>query len=188
MSPTLSILIGSLHERLGMLNRLQNILRPQLGPPVEVLVRTDGGEESIGRKRQRLLEAARGEYVAFVDDDDTVSANYVALIIAAVASKPDVVGITGIYHENGLRKKPFIHTIACEAWHETRQAYMRYPNHLNPVRREHALAVGFADMNHGEDRHYADLLKTAGLCKTQVAIDPPIYNYLYNHKTSRSKK
>lgn len=155
---------------------------------VEVLVETDRGELSIGAKRQKLLERATGEYVAFVDDDDKVSKRYIRLILDAIRSKPDVVGITGTLFVNGRQKKPFHHTTSCTEWYETAEAYFRCPNHLNPVRREHALAIGFADMNHGEDRDYSFRLQASGLLKSEATVVGSIYNYLYCPKTSASRK
>jgi glycosyltransferase involved in cell wall biosynthesis len=39
---------------------------------------------SIGEKRQRLVDVASGEYIAFVDDDDSVSPDYVEQILKAI--------------------------------------------------------------------------------------------------------
>jgi glycosyltransferase involved in cell wall biosynthesis len=188
MSHRFSILICSLVEREKMLKGLLRYLADQKHADVEVLTEIDAGELSIGTKRQRLLERAQGDYIAYIDDDDVVSDRYVNLVLGAVANAPDVVGIKGMYIENGRRKKPFIHSITAGRWYETPAAYYRTPNHLNPVRREHALQIGFADRNHGEDHDYSQRLWDAGLLKRETMIHQVLYEYRYNAKTSRSRK
>jgi len=72
----LSLLICSLKDRQGYLERLMQILDPQLSgieDKVEVIVELDNGERSIGAKRNALLDKAKGEYLAFIDDDDIIS-------------------------------------------------------------------------------------------------------------------
>ena len=77
MNKKLSILICSLASRADKLQRLMNVLQPQINDSVELLVKTDNGEMPIGKKRNLLLEEASGAYIAFVDDDDLVSEDYV---------------------------------------------------------------------------------------------------------------
>ena len=127
-----------------------------------------------------LLEESQGEYVAFVDDDDLVSNDYVGFILRAIDREPDVVGLHGIITTNGKNAKPFIHSIKYKTWFENNGIYYRYPNHLNPVKRVLALQVKFPDKSHGEDRDYSDRLFP--LLKTEVMIEDPIYFYLYVDK------
>jgi len=41
---------------------------------------------TIGAKRNQLLHRAKGDYVAFVDDDDLVSSDYVNKVLSAVST------------------------------------------------------------------------------------------------------
>lgn len=184
----LSILICSITERAGMLAALRAQLERQIRKvaprPIEVLVIADDGDLSIGAKRQLLLDTANGEYVAFVDDDDRVSDDYIKSILAAMESKPDVVGMKGMYYENGEARKPFIHSMGVMTWYETEAAYWRCPNHLNPVKRTIARSVGFKDRNHGEDKEYSERLRAR--LTTEVMVEPIIYHYLHSSVGSRS--
>lgn len=47
------------------------------GSRVEILTLTDNKQRSIGAKRQALLNLAQGKYIAFLDDDDVPSHNYI---------------------------------------------------------------------------------------------------------------
>ena len=88
----LSILTPAVPSRLGKLDELCRMVASQVGDwPVEHLVFLDNRRRTVGEKRDALLRVARGEYVAFLDDDDWISPDYVTSILSAVESGPDVV-------------------------------------------------------------------------------------------------
>ena len=177
-----SILVCSLTERAEMLERLQEVLRPQLTDEVEVVVNVDNREKTVGRKRNELLAQAKGDYVAFVDDDDIVSPDYVAKVINAVKSNPDCCGIEGEFTNNGENRKKLVHSLQAGRWYEHNGVCFRTPNHLNPIRRDIALKVGFNELNAGEDRDYSFRLK--GLLRREEYISGIIYFYDYKHNGS----
>ena len=85
-----SILIPTLVEREEKLNALKEELQNQIGDrAVQVLSLADNLQMSVGQKRNMLLAQSTGEYVAFVDDDDSVSVDYVTKVLTALESSPD---------------------------------------------------------------------------------------------------
>lgn len=189
--PELSILICSLHSREASLTSLMRTLDSQARNEVEVLVETDGGERSIGEKRNTLLGRAQGRYVCFIDDDDRVAEDYVTSILAAISDSPDCVGFLVSVTENGNPRGRAIHSLRFERYGQRPiekrsrfgsclMEYERTPNHLNPVRRELALQVRFPKQNWREDTDYAERLRP--LLKTEVFIDKVLYHYLYVSK------
>lgn len=179
----LSILIPSLDRRKHYLDRLISILTPQLTDDVEVVVNTDDGKKSIGTKRNELLRNATGDYIAFVDDDDIVEPYYVEEILKAIDQNPDVVGMHLLHVEDGVLRGLTYHSLKYTHWWDepnkddsNLKNYYRNPNHLNPIRREIALHVGFPEINFGEDKDYS--YKIRQYLKTEVYIDKPIYHYL----------
>jgi hypothetical protein len=171
----LSILICHLLDRKDILHYLYNDLKSQcINLPVEIIVAGDNGEISIGTKRNKLLFEAKGEYIAFVDDDDSVSPDYISSIIKALESKPDCVGIEGVMQTN-LGDAVFKHSIEYQGWYTGADAYYRTPNHLNPIKKTIAQAIGFPDMMFGEDQRYSEALRRS--LSTEVYIDHPIYFY-----------
>jgi len=186
MSCLFSILICSLHRRQHFLKRLQDCLAPQIPTDgtVEVLVDQDNGEVAIGAKRNRLLEKAQGKFIAFVDDDDLVSGDYVYQILKLINEHPqmDVVGISLIMTTNDTDPEKSFHSIAYRTWWDCpdsetgRKKYFRNPNHLNPVRRDLALRVKFPEKSHAEDRDYSARLLPLLHC--EFCIKEPIYFYL----------
>ena len=179
----LSILILSLNRRKKYLDRLLEILNSQTNDLVEILINKDDGEKSIGLKRNELLAQATGDYIAFIDDDDVVESCYVEKILKATESNPDVIGIHLLHIEDGEHKGLTYHSLKYDHWWDEQNPdnpklrnYYRNPNHLNPVKREYALATGFPEINFGEDKHYStNLLK---YLKTEFYIEEPIYQYL----------
>lgn len=173
----LSILICSLKGRRKQLSRLMNSLVPQtMNKDVEILVETDDGKITVGAKRNVLLKRTTGDYVAFVDDDDTVSDDYVSKVLEALVVSPDCCSLEGEIHfkKRDVTKK-FIHSILYDRWFEKGQVYYRCPNHLNAVKRELALQVMFPDVKVGEDMDYS--LRLHPLLSIEQCIKGTIYFY-----------
>jgi len=172
--PVLSILICHLPKRKSKLAKLMRILKPQVdGKPVQVIIDEDE-HVCTGTKRYNLMLKASGKYVCFVDDDDTVSKNYVKLILNAAAKRPDCIGMAGIMRTRN-DSTIFRHSIEYDKWDTVNGEYVRCPNHLNPIKREIALKVGFPPITVGEDREYS--YRVRPLLKTEVNISDPIYFY-----------
>lgn len=182
----LSILICSIKSREKLLQNLIEKLEKQITDDVEILVEVDNGKITTGAKRNILLGRARGDYITFVDDDDSVSDDYVSKILGAIKTSPDCCGIEGeITHmkkvgrgRHAIRKRfvqKFIHSIQYDKWFEHNGVYYRCPNHLNPVRREIALQIMFLEKNRGEDKDFSMRLKP--FLKVEEYINGVIYFY-----------
>jgi glycosyltransferase involved in cell wall biosynthesis len=87
-----SVLILSIPSRTESVSALVKKLEGQLGNrrSVEILVFSDNRSQSISEKRNVLLQAARGQFVCFLDDDDGVANNYIDLILKAAQDNPNV--------------------------------------------------------------------------------------------------
>ncbi len=178
----LSILICAIEERKHKLIQLLRHLEAQSTKEVEILVKSDDRQMSIGEKRNFLLQEAKGDYVCFIDDDDWVDGEYIPLILEALKSKPDVVGIVGIMSTNGKSQRRFEHTILYGGYFELNTIYCRPPNHLNPMKRSIAIQFEYKEINMGEDTDWALRVMESHLNQVEVMIDKPIYHYLYQTK------
>ena len=174
----LSILICTIPEREWFLNRVMAILSEQPGD-YEILI--NGSDKSIGRKRNELLSEASGDYVAFIDDDDTISPNYIHLVMEGIDKGVDCCSLTGIITDDGKNPRKFIHSIKYKSWYEDNGVYFRNPNHLNTIRTGLARRAYFPETNHGEDRSFSDQLFKLGVLKTEHEIKQVIY--FYEHRT-----
>ena len=80
----LSILILTLpSRRKTFLDDLLNNLEAQASsyPEVEILVFYDNKKRTVGQKRDGVLSLAKGDYMTFIDDDDSVAEDYIKSII-----------------------------------------------------------------------------------------------------------
>ena len=175
----LSILICSLKSRETLLMNLARILKMQGDSRVEILSIIDNGEISIGEKRNKLLYSAKGEYVCFLDDDDMISPFYIPNILKALEKTPDCVGFKGIITQKNKEQKIFIHSIKYNSWYEENNIYYRCPNHLNPIKKELAISIGFPNLYYHEDQNFSMRIKD--LLKTEEFINDPIYFYYPNN-------
>lgn len=87
-----TIMILSIPSRLEKLQELYDNLQDQMGDrtDVEVLCLVDNKSMTIGEKRNVVLQAARGKFVACLDDDDTISDDYIEKICDNLSDEVDV--------------------------------------------------------------------------------------------------
>ena len=178
-----SILICTVVSRKKQLANLLKILEPQLTKYVEVLTECDNKEISVGRKRQILLERAKGDYVAFIDDDDAVSSDYVAQILQAIKQQPDCIGLLIRCNMEGKLK----HAKASnqyDDWMDNVDGYdyVRTTYHKTPIKRWIALKIGFKDLRFREDYDFAVRLKKSALLNDEVFINKELYHYQYKYE------
>lgn len=144
---------------------------------VECLRLCDNGERTSGQKRQELSRQATGDYVCWVDDDDLVSPDYVTRILTGCLTGVDVVGIT---------LQMFKDYVPGEVWHfglypDQRSRGLMAANHLCAWKREIAERVCWTpELGYGDDQAWYGPLHAAGLAKTGVTIQEPIYRYLFS--------
>jgi glycosyltransferase involved in cell wall biosynthesis len=204
--PLLSILIPTLTERkdacLKLLNKIGEMTTEieQVEPKgffdipdkiygfvvgrVQVVVFEDKKEKSIGEKRNRLAQRAIGKYICFIDDDDTVSENYIKLLIEAANTDCDCSSLKGEITIDGGEPEIFEHSILYNKWETTNDTikYLRFPNHLNMIRADIAKQFKFPEKNHGEDFDWSTMLHKSGLLKNEHYIPEVIYYYNYVSK------
>lgn len=190
---TLSLLIPTLKNREHKLNQLIDELQNQIEylqaeNVVQLIKFTDQGERTIGEKRNHLIHAAKGDYVAFIDDDDMVPTNYIQLLLSAIQDKPDCCSLNGILSVPGRQPKLFKHSIKYNGWYEEKGILYRFPNHLNCVKTSIAKQIIFPDISYAEDKKYSELLQSSGLLKKEAVIEDTLYYYNYTPKHGNIRK
>lgn len=185
----LSVLIATTYDRRPLFNKLYaEFVRQSEGFPVEVLFEEDGKQISIGKKRQKLLNRAIGNYITYFDSDDFPMNDYIPQMLVAIEKKPDCVGFLIKMTTNNMNPQVCCHSLKYKVWAEKVDGYdyVRSPGHFNPIRREIALKVGFKDMRFGEDHVYSK--GVTHLCKTEVFIDKELFHYRYSNKVPHRQK
>jgi hypothetical protein len=188
-----SILIPTLDSRTELFTELyrellKQIEAHQLYHKVEVLFFKDNKHHTVGYKRNSLIQAARGKYTSFVDDDDEIHKDYVKMIYDKLLKGPDCVSLTGIITQNGNNPQTFIHSLRYKRWFSYKGIYYRPPNHLNPIKKNIAIKVKFANKNNGEDAQWSMQIQKLGLLKTQEEIDTPYYFYKFTSEGTETQK
>ena len=183
MTPTWTILVPTLGQRRNLLQRMLAGLMPQVEAAtgrVDVLAYWNNGEVSLADTKQALLNAAAGDYISFVDDDDTVADDYVPSILDALQCRPDYVGLKMQVYESG---RPFVlshHSLSHGGWmNEGAEYYRRDITCANPMRTDIARTARFdvVDRGQAEDVPWVSQLRAGGLLRSEVFIDRVLYHY-----------
>ena len=107
----LSILILSIPSRLHFLKPLMEKLEKQIGnrQDVEIISIMDNKSFGISEKRNELMKLARGSHLAWIDDDDDVTDNYVDRLTETIEKNPDVdvISFNQICYLEGMEAKVF---------------------------------------------------------------------------------
>ncbi|HYG51719.1 MAG TPA: hypothetical protein VD905_12490, partial [Flavobacteriales bacterium] len=107
-------------------------------------------------------------------------------ILQAAKHNPDVIGIDGIMTSDGANERGWeirLEHPYCATTRNGKEFYLRWPNHITPIKRVHAMQIPFPDKTIHEDYEWSVALKNSGLLKTQIVVDGLIYHY-----RERSKK
>ena len=183
----LSILIPTLRGREVFLNELLDSLHSQIDDnnSVEICIDHSPDNFTTGQKRNDLLKIANGKYSWFIDDDDEIASNAIELILKALKSNPDVIGINGWMTTDGENRVDWEMKLGhpyCATTRDGKEFYLRFPNHIAVMRRDIAYQVKFPHVTMGEDYAWAKEINDRGLLKTEAIIDQPIYHYKFRTK------
>lgn len=191
--PYLSILTPSVPSRIDkslkpLMDKIEKqIKNNNLEMKVEHIIHIDNRVRTIGRKRDNLVQSAIGQYVAFVDDDDDISDDYVLELVNAIKNNPPVDVITfkqncfienypkaitnfGLGHEN-------------EAYVPNTE-FKRKPYHVCAWKKDLAQKYRFPSSNYGEDAGWLSQLWE--VAKTEYHIDKILHSYIHSNGTSEA--
>ena len=188
---TLSVAICTLPVRLQHLQRLLTNLEQQIDKfnlqgRVEVLYLGDTKTLTVGAKRNKLAQIATGDYITFVDDDDTLNSIYLIELIKAIDRYPniDVVNFNVEISINGAEGKPVLYSKEHIQDKNLKHAYLRIPNHLMCFKRKLVLSTPYLDISFEEDAKWAKAVLPK--ITNEVNIDRILYFYNCNHATSET--
>lgn len=205
-----SILLCGLPERYHTAQELlYSLLESQAvarRPEVELLYVMDNRRRTVGAKRNALLDMAQGEYVSFIDDDDSVASDYVqkiVSIIARVRKQDPPVDVICFGQRATLNPHGVIHECSYSLSHyrerppeQRRQlAQSGQPNtllwtgppaHTMIWRREAIKECRFPEANFGEDVSWVD--QACERARTEVILTgDPLYFYRYSEEGTATR-
>lgn len=186
MKPLFAVLIATLTERQQLLNRVMEQLNAQrVGKECIVIINEDQKQKTTGVKRNELMQSAidnNATHIAYVDDDDLLSPNYVDLNMSATNDNYDTAELWGQYYEHGKQMNPFHHSIIHKEWWQDDKFYYRCNNHLNCMKLSLVKDFSFLDRNFGEDGNWSMDIQKAGILKNEYPVKEISYFYFHGRR------
>jgi len=195
-----SILMLSIPERIPSMTAAVKHLQEQAdalgqGKAVEILVLLDNRSKSISEKRNDLLQMARGKYIAFLDDDDAVSKEYMSKILTAIDQNDvDCISFNQWCSINGepMDVEFGIGNPHGQLWRDE-DGFLgdikRPPYHMCLWRREIAQSEAFNPVYGANGQSSEDidwLMRLYPKIQTEHHIDDSLHGYIYSSQTTTS--
>lgn len=179
----LSILTPTIPGREKQVQALQARIEEQIGNhAVEHLILSDNRKRSIGAKRQALVDIARGQYIAFVDDDDNVADCYVCELLEATASGADVITFLQAATYNGLQSVVDFQLGQVDQHYQPGGITNRDAWHVNAWRKSRVAHCQFGETNYGEDLIWCKQARR--MAETTVHIPKILHFYRHDAATT----
>lgn len=181
----LSVLILSLPERLdSFLKLIKEVRRQSINYSVQIIYLGDNQSMLVGEKRNFIKAMVKGTYCCFIDDDDSISDNYISSIIDAMDSNPDVITFEVQKYENGNKRMKQIFNMKSHRQFLKGDHYTLPPNHLCAWKSSLVHSVDFPNKNLSEDHEWSAKMRSEDL--TVHSIDEVLYHYYYDTKMSKT--
>ena len=176
-----SVLIPTIPGREESLKRLLAAIREKIdriAPDlrVEYCIKFDNKEMSVGLKRQELLQSAKGKYMAFVDDDDMITDQYIEDLEQTIRGSYPAMRLRG-----QISQYTFTHSLDNKLSGNMARdgVFLRPPNHLNPMMTDVAKLIHFKDSVRGEDLDWTIRLARAGFLTHEYQSPLDRIHYIY---------
>ena len=170
----LSILIPTLYSRLNKFttcveNLMKQIRAENLTESIEIIAHFDNKSIGLSKKRTDMLKNAQGDFIAFLDDDDKISDNYIKLIYEKIINNPTTDVIT-FHQQCDVDGNQFM--VVSDIQYDLKLnnsniagCFIRFPWIWCVWRRSLVAAIPFKDMyadkkNFGEDAIWLEALRS----------------------------
>lgn len=194
--PVLSVCVCSLENRKQLSHDLfVNLAAQASSLNVEVLIAHDNGEDTSGAKRHALSVTSRGKYIAFVDDDDLVSEDYLGKLVAGCNSNAHAITFNVLVHNPkntaaftrvNIHTFNIAHDVKPQGIHNdpklgTVMLVGMWPSHLCAWRRDIQRKIAYdPKMNCKDDAAWIEPLIASGVSKSEYRIPTILYTYRYS--------
>lgn len=176
--PTIAGREASFHHLVATIHEKMRRLAAHIRYTIDVAF--DNREMSVGMKRQNLLQAAKGKYTVFIDDDDDITDAYVEDLVQTIDGSYDVMRLRG-----QIGPYTFTHSVenSLSGPMARGEVFIRPPNHLNPMLAYISKLIPFGDATRGEDLDWTIRLAKTGLLVREYKSDDSRVHYIYNMGT-----
>ncbi|MHC5058259.1 MAG: glycosyltransferase [Planctomycetota bacterium] len=147
--PLLTVAVCAITERAdtSLPEVIAELRRQAEGQPVEILCLLDNRARSLAEKRNTIIGAAKGQFVAFVDDDDRVEPDYCAALLEAIQGQPNADVVVFDVEVHGAKATSYRCRYGVEYQDEERDGMaFRRPNHVMCWRTDLARSIPYRDV------------------------------------------
>lgn len=186
----LTIAVPAIPDRMkgSLLSVMDDLVKQADGKPVEVMCVLDNKARTLSEKRNQMIASAKGNFIAFVDDDDRVEPDYVDRILEAIRRDPEADCVLFDVMVHGYDAAPKICRYAPEYEDKNAQdSYYRKPNHVMAFRTEISRRHLYSTSRSSVDEDFDWARRVAADVKRTVRIDKVLYHYLYDPKSTTQK-
>ena len=128
------------------------------------------------------MDIARGDFFAFCDDDDQISDDYVASILAGIETGADVITFRQRAIYNGLESEVHFGINNQDGAFNPGGITLRAPWHVCAWKREKVDGCLFSESNYGEDKIWC--MQARQRIKTGFHIDVVLHAYRHDRNTT----
>jgi len=185
MTPLISILTPAIWDRVEQAKALAEKITTQaeaFAGQVEHVVVFDNRAVPIGLKRQACFDSSHGKYITFCDDDDDISGDYVANLIAAAELNPDVITFQEIATVDDQKSHITMSMKNKDGPFTPDGQTIRSAWHVCAWKRELVKDCTFPAINYGED--IAWCMQARMRVKNELHIPRVLHYYRHNSKTT----
>jgi len=190
----LSILIPTLKSRGKQLKKLTDELDYQIqNKPVQWISLGDNKSMTVGEKRNRLFDMAKGDFVSFIDDDDGISDTYISTILKSIEenSNKTVICFRGEQTTDGHQDIPFRYNVNYgrnfKKMIDGQRWKVMLPDHLCAWNRS-KITEKFPDKSLGEDHDWARKMAPTYTEDDQVLLEDTLYYYYYDKTITECRR
>ena len=188
----LSILIPTVVGREQKCKKLLDFINKQINEggfadDIEVISLKDNKEISIGAKRQKLYEMAKGKYSWQIDDDDWIDMYSIKFIMEVIDDDVDCITFREKCIMGPRLTELSNFSLRYTEWANSFDgySYVRTPFYKCVIKTVLCLQTGVKDMRYGEDHQFAKDIYD--LLNTETHIERYIYIYQYHHEDHKKK-
>jgi glycosyltransferase involved in cell wall biosynthesis len=129
-----------------------------------------------------LVDIARGQYIAFVDDDDDISEDYVSQLLTAIESNADVITFQQRAIYNGLESTVHFRLGQGDGAFTPGGITRRDAWHVCAWKRDVVDGCQFLETNYGEDLAWC--VQARKRAKTELHIPKILHTYRHDAATT----
>lgn len=184
MSVLLSIAIPTIQSRKKVFDEFYFELINQTQPyesQIEIISICDNKEISIGEKRNKLNELAKGRYVVQWDDDDWIGANTIDMIMDAITKDADCISFKVWADIEKEERWKIVYSVQYDNYNVKKDIKNKTlflpPDQKCPIKKEILDKVKFLDIRYNEDKYF--IRSVSKYIKTEFHINEYLYESAY---------